>query len=314
MLGDEQFAARERVGGARAARARRDRRRARALRRLRALRRGRAVLGDRRGRRCATAPTSSSRATSSRRRSRSGRRSRSASTRRSIWERERGWFTTEPFSEPEVFEFPEGIGAGRVRERRARGGRADPALGRLPAGDVQVRARRGVHRGAADAAQARARLDRAGARARRRGRAARRRRRGAARPGDARRPDDRQDVRGHLVTGIGKDGEPRATYLYHVVDNEQTMREYGHQAVVLQTAMNPVVALELLATGAWRARACSAPRRSRRRRSSSCSPTTARRTEATSGNCDPPSSRSRLGRPQRPRGEAWNPARKPRGG
>jgi saccharopine dehydrogenase-like NADP-dependent oxidoreductase len=29
------------------------------------------------------------------------------------------------------------------------------------------------------------------------------------------------------------------------------MREYGHQAVVWQTAINPVVALELLATGVW---------------------------------------------------------------
>jgi saccharopine dehydrogenase-like NADP-dependent oxidoreductase len=27
-----------------------------------------------------------------------------------VWERDRGWYTTEPFSEPEVFEFPEGIG------------------------------------------------------------------------------------------------------------------------------------------------------------------------------------------------------------
>ena len=27
-----------------------------------------------------------------------------------VWEKERGWFTTEPFSEPEGFEFPEGIG------------------------------------------------------------------------------------------------------------------------------------------------------------------------------------------------------------
>src|SRR5258705_473304 len=27
-----------------------------------------------------------------------------------IWEADRGWFTTAPFSEPEVFEFPEGIG------------------------------------------------------------------------------------------------------------------------------------------------------------------------------------------------------------
>ena len=56
---------------------------------------------------------------------------------------------------------------------------------------------------------------------------------------------------GTYVTGLGKDGAPRATYLYHVADNERCMREYGHQAVVLQTALNPVVALELLATGAW---------------------------------------------------------------
>src|SRR6266508_5963562 len=27
-----------------------------------------------------------------------------------IWEKEKGWFTTEPFSEPETFHFPEGIG------------------------------------------------------------------------------------------------------------------------------------------------------------------------------------------------------------
>ena len=56
---------------------------------------------------------------------------------------------------------------------------------------------------------------------------------------------------GTLVTGTGKDGRPRRTYLYHVVDNEQAMRDYGHQAVVLQTALNPVIALELLAEGAW---------------------------------------------------------------
>ena len=52
---------------------------------------------------------------------------------------------------------------------------------------------------------------------------------------------------GLWVTGTGKDGEPRSTYLYHVVDNEWSMAEYGHQCVVWQTAINPVVALELLA-------------------------------------------------------------------
>lgn len=40
-------------------------------------------------------------------------------------------------------------------------------------------------------------------------------------------------------------------YLYHVVDNQWSMSEYGSQAVVWQTAVNPVVALELLAGGAW---------------------------------------------------------------
>ena len=62
---------------------------------------------------------------------------------------------------------------------------------------------------------------------------------------------------GLWVTGKGKDAEgnptgPRSTYLYHVVDNQWTMQEYGHQCVVWQTAINPVVALELLANGTWK--------------------------------------------------------------
>ena len=57
---------------------------------------------------------------------------------------------------------------------------------------------------------------------------------------------------GTWVRGRGKDGQPRSTYLYHVVDNETTMREYGSQAVVWQTAINPVVALELLDSGEWK--------------------------------------------------------------
>jgi len=56
---------------------------------------------------------------------------------------------------------------------------------------------------------------------------------------------------GTVVSGTGRDGRPRRTYLYHVVDNEWSMREYGAQAVVWQTALNPVVALELLASGTW---------------------------------------------------------------
>jgi saccharopine dehydrogenase (NAD+, L-lysine forming) len=57
---------------------------------------------------------------------------------------------------------------------------------------------------------------------------------------------------GTWVTGTGVDGQPREVYLHHVVDNQWSMREYGHQAVVWQTAVNPVVALELLAGGVWK--------------------------------------------------------------
>jgi saccharopine dehydrogenase-like NADP-dependent oxidoreductase len=57
---------------------------------------------------------------------------------------------------------------------------------------------------------------------------------------------------GTWVTGTGPDGSPREVYLYHVVDNEETFGRDGAQAVVWQTAINPVVALELLATGVWR--------------------------------------------------------------
>ena len=36
-----------------------------------------------------------------------------------------------------------------------------------------------------------------------------------------------------------------------MVDNEWSMSEYGSQAVVWQTAIIPVVALELLSSGTW---------------------------------------------------------------
>ena len=71
---------------------------------------------------------------------------------------------------------------------------------------------------------------------------------------------------GTWVTGTGKDGQPRQVYLYHVVDNEVTMREDGSQAVVWQTAINPVIALELLASG----RLVGSGRPRARRRSTPC--------------------------------------------
>ena len=39
--------------------------------------------------------------------------------------------------------------------------------------------------------------------------------------------------------------------MYHVVDNDWSMSEYRHQAVVWQTAVMPAVAIELMSTGVW---------------------------------------------------------------
>jgi len=54
------------------------------------------------------------------------------------------------------------------------------------------------------------------------------------------------------VRGLGKDGQPRSTYLYHLVDNETTMREYASQAVVWQTAINLSSRSSLLDRGEWK--------------------------------------------------------------
>jgi saccharopine dehydrogenase (NAD+, L-lysine-forming) len=168
-----------------------------------------------------------------------------------IWEKDRGWFTTPPFSEPETFDFPEGIGpvecvnveheevllvprwvdAKRVTFKYGLGDefiavlKALHTLGldrveKVKVGDVEVSPRDVVAACLPDPATL-----------------------GALMKG--------KTCAGTYVTGTGKDGAPRSTYLYHVVDNEWSMREYGAQAVVWQTAINPVVAMELLATGTW---------------------------------------------------------------
>jgi saccharopine dehydrogenase-like NADP-dependent oxidoreductase len=168
-----------------------------------------------------------------------------------IWEKERGFYTTEPFSEPELFEFPEGIGViecvnveheevvlvpreidcSRVTFKYGLGAEfidVLQTLHKLGLDSTQPVGVRGVEVAPRDVVA-------------------------AALPDPATLGDRMRGktCAGTLVTGKRKDGGDGAVYLYHVADNERTMREYGHQAVVLQTALNPVVALELLATGTW---------------------------------------------------------------
>jgi saccharopine dehydrogenase-like NADP-dependent oxidoreductase len=168
-----------------------------------------------------------------------------------IYERDRGWFTTEPLSEPELFDFPGGIGpvecvhveheevlliprwvdAGRVTFKYGLGKEFIDVLKTLHklgldrtqpvrVGNLAVSPRDVVAACLPDPATLGSRMT------------------GAT-------------CAGTLVTGLDKAGRPTSVYLYHVVDNAWSMREYGSQAVVWQTAVNPVIALELLASGVW---------------------------------------------------------------
>jgi saccharopine dehydrogenase-like NADP-dependent oxidoreductase len=168
-----------------------------------------------------------------------------------IWERDRGWYTTEPFSEPEVFDFPEGIGpiecvnveheevllvprwidCNRVTFKYGLGEEfidVLKTLNKLNLDSTEPVTVRGMQVAPRDVVA-------------------------AALPDPATLGDKMhgRTCAGTYVTGKGKDGQPKATYLYHVVSNEETMARDGAQAVVWQTAINPVVALELLASGTW---------------------------------------------------------------
>ena len=168
-----------------------------------------------------------------------------------IWEKDRGWFTTAPFSGAEVFDFPDGIGpveCVNVEHEEVllmpRWIDCKRVTFKYGLGDEFIEVLKTLHRLGLD------RTDPVTVRGQR------------VSPRDvvaACLPDpatlgDRMSGKtcaGLWVTGTGMDGAPREVYLYHVADNEWTMREYGTQAVVWQTAMNPVIALELLATGVW---------------------------------------------------------------
>ncbi|HEY3484450.1 MAG TPA: saccharopine dehydrogenase C-terminal domain-containing protein, partial [Ilumatobacteraceae bacterium] len=168
-----------------------------------------------------------------------------------IYERELGWYTTEPFSEPEIFTFPEGIGplqcvnveheevilmprwidVERVTFKYGLGEEFIQVLKTLQklelhstnpvdVGGVRVSPRDVVAATLPDPAEL-----------------------GEQMTG--------RTCAGTWVKGLGPDGRPREMYVYHVVDNAWSMKEFGHQAVVWQTAVMPAVAIELLGTGAW---------------------------------------------------------------
>ncbi len=173
-----------------------------------------------------------------------------------VWENGQ-WHTTPPFSEPEVFDFPEGIGpveCVNVEHEEVllmpRWVDCKRATFKYGLGDEFINILRVLHTLGLDRTE-KVRVKEV-----------------EVSPRDvvaAVLPDPAtvgprmtgKTCAGLWVTGTGKDGRgnptgPRSTYYYQVADNEWSMREYGHQCVVWQTAVNPVIALELLAEGTWK--------------------------------------------------------------
>ena len=168
-----------------------------------------------------------------------------------IFERDRGWFTTAPFSEPETFVFPEGIGpveCVNVEHEEVllmpRWVDAKRVTFKYGLGDEVINVLQVLHKLGLDAT---AKVKVGGVEVSPRDVVA------ACLPDPAGLGDKMsgKTCAGTWVKGLGKDGSPREVYLYHVVDNAWSMAEYGSQAVVWQTAINPIVALELLAEGTW---------------------------------------------------------------
>jgi saccharopine dehydrogenase (NAD+, L-lysine forming) len=168
-----------------------------------------------------------------------------------IWEAGRGWFTTEPFSEPETFTFPAGIGpveCVNVEHEEVllvpRWVDANRVTFKYGLGDEFIGVLQTLHKLGLDRVEP---VSVGGATVSPRDVVA------ACLPDPATIGTKMSGVTcaGTWVTGTGKDGQPREVYLYHAVDNGWSMAEYGSQAVVWQTAINPVIALELIDSGAW---------------------------------------------------------------
>ena len=168
-----------------------------------------------------------------------------------IWEADRGWFTTPPFSEPETFTFPAGIGpveCVNVEHEEVllipRWVEAQRVTFKYGLGSEFIGVLQTLHKLGLDSTDP---VRVGGASVSPRDVVA------ACLPDPATLGDKMSGLTcaGTWVTGTGTDGAPRDVYLYHVVDNAWSMAEYGSQAVVWQTAVNPVVALELIDSGAW---------------------------------------------------------------
>ena len=168
-----------------------------------------------------------------------------------IWEKDKGWFTTEPFSEPEVFEFPEGIGTielVNVEHEEVllipRWLNTKRVTFKYGLGEQFIGVLKTLHKLGLDNKE---KITIKGVQVAPRDVVA------ACLPDPAHLGEmmSGKTCAGTWVKGI-KDGKPREVYIYQVADNANCMRRLGCQAVVAQTAFSPVIAMDLLEHGQWK--------------------------------------------------------------
>ena len=168
-----------------------------------------------------------------------------------IYEEGKGWFTTEPFSEPEVFEFPEGIGRIEVVNVEheevllvPRWVKTKRITFKYGLGDQFIGVLKTLHMLGLDNKE---KINVKGVQVAPRDVVA------ACLPDPAHLGDK---MSGKTCAGIWvkgrKAGKPKEAYLYQVADNAECMSNLGCQAVVAQTAFSAVIAMDLLANGQWK--------------------------------------------------------------
>ncbi len=168
-----------------------------------------------------------------------------------VYEGGKGWFTTVPFSEPEVFDFPEGIGKVEVVNVEheevllvPRWVKAKRVTFKYGLGDEFMDVLRTLHKLGLDNKE---KIKVKGVEVSPRDVVA------ACLPDPAHLGDKMhgKTCAGTWVKGT-KDGKRKEVYLYQVADNQECMAKWGCQAVVAQTAFTPVIAMELLEKGIWK--------------------------------------------------------------
>ncbi len=168
-----------------------------------------------------------------------------------IWEKDKGFYTTEPFSGAEVFHFPEGIGdveCVNVEHEEVllipRYLDCNKVTFKYGLGDEFIEVLKVLRKTGLDSTKP---VLVRGSEVAPRDVVA------ATLPNPAHLGDRMygKTCAGTWISGLDKDGNKIEKYLYHVMDNEYSMNRWNHQAVVTQTALNPVIAMELLAKKIW---------------------------------------------------------------